>query len=117
MDGSRRADAYLQVAASVVAESTQVPGEARPQLDLRRVQRKGHHQRALLGQAHAVALRIEAFIDDLANISHQLITGSYRGPADLTALRARWQRTTPHSPPTARRRTPAVSRAGQMGGN
>ncbi|WP_405889846.1 replicative DNA helicase [Streptomyces sp. NBC_00133] len=72
-------------------------------------------QRALLSQAHAVALRIETFTDDPANTPHQLIMGSRRALADLTALRARWQRTT-LQPPTAARprapRTPTVSRAG-----
>lgn len=72
-------------------------------------------QRALLDRARAVARRIETFTDDPANTPHQLITGSRRALADLTALRARWQRATQPVPPaTGARplRTPAVSRAG-----
>ncbi|MFF3249282.1 DnaB-like helicase N-terminal domain-containing protein [Streptomyces sp. NPDC002870] len=73
--------------------------------------------RALLRQAHAVAGRIETFTDDPANTPHQLITGSRRALADLTALRARWQRTAPQPPSTARPRaprTPVSSRAGPL---
>ncbi|AJT62546.1 hypothetical protein T261_0857 [Streptomyces lydicus] len=70
--------------------------------------------RALLARAHTVAVRIQAFTDDPANTPHQLITGSRRALAELTALRTRWQRTTAPAPPTAARarRTPAVTRAG-----
>ncbi|MGW1194526.1 DnaB-like helicase N-terminal domain-containing protein [Streptomyces sp. NPDC002536] len=72
-------------------------------------------QRALLTRAHTVALRIQAFTDDPANTPHQLVTGSRRALADLTAIRARWHRTTPPQPPPARPRTPrppAATRAG-----
>ncbi|MFI9050919.1 DnaB-like helicase N-terminal domain-containing protein [Streptomyces sp. NPDC053427] len=71
-------------------------------------------QRALLARAHAVATRITAYTEDPANTPHQLITGSRRALADLTALHTRWQRTTATTPPTAARtpRTPAVTRAG-----
>ncbi|MEV5242987.1 DnaB-like helicase N-terminal domain-containing protein [Streptomyces cinnamoneus] len=71
-------------------------------------------QRALLARAHVVASRIQAFTDDLANTPHQLLTGSRRALADLTAIRIRWQRTTPPAP-TGRPRTPlppAATRAG-----
>ncbi|MFJ9033603.1 DnaB-like helicase N-terminal domain-containing protein [Streptomyces sp. NPDC102274] len=70
-------------------------------------------QRALLHRAHAVSLRIRAFTDDAANTPHQLITGCRRALADLTSVRARWQRTSPQ-PLVAPRapRTPAVTRAG-----
>ncbi|MGW2597162.1 DnaB-like helicase N-terminal domain-containing protein [Streptomyces klenkii] len=71
--------------------------------------------RALLARAHAVALRIQAFADDPANTPHQLVTGSRRALADLTAIRARWLRTAPPHPPPARPRAPrppAATRAG-----
>ncbi|MFI0743030.1 DnaB-like helicase N-terminal domain-containing protein [Streptomyces sp. NPDC021100] len=72
-------------------------------------------QRSLLDHARLAALRIQAFADDPANSPHQLVTGSRRALAELTAVRARWQRaTTPPAP--ARRphtpRAPAVARAG-----
>ncbi|MFE5097091.1 DnaB-like helicase N-terminal domain-containing protein [Streptomyces sp. NPDC056638] len=51
-------------------------------------------QRALLAQAHTVALRIAAFADDPAKTPHQLTTGSRRALADFTAVRTRWQRAT-----------------------
>ncbi|MFE9407453.1 DnaB-like helicase N-terminal domain-containing protein [Streptomyces sp. NPDC006704] len=70
-------------------------------------------QRALLARAHAVATRIIAYTEDPANTPHQLITGSRRALADLTALRTRWQHTTTLPPRAARTtRTPGVSRAG-----
>ncbi|MCD9193433.1 DnaB-like helicase N-terminal domain-containing protein [Streptomyces albireticuli] len=72
-------------------------------------------QRALLTRAYAVALRIQAFAGDPANTPHQLVTGSRRALADLTAIRARWQRTTPPRPSPALRRAsipPTAARAG-----
>ncbi|MFD8117924.1 DnaB-like helicase N-terminal domain-containing protein [Streptomyces microflavus] len=71
-------------------------------------------QRALLARACDVATRIAAYIEDPANTTHQLITGSRRALAVLTALRTRWQRSTAPTPPTTPRapRSPAVSRAG-----
>ncbi|MFJ2261612.1 DnaB-like helicase N-terminal domain-containing protein [Streptomyces sp. NPDC087844] len=58
-------------------------------------------QRALLARARTVAERITAYTDDFANTPHQLITGSRRALADLTAVRTRWHHAT--SPgPTAR---------------
>ncbi|MEU7166611.1 DnaB-like helicase N-terminal domain-containing protein [Streptomyces morookaense] len=72
-------------------------------------------QRSLLARAHTIALRIQAFTDDPANTPHQLVTGSRRALADLTTIRARWQRTTPphHSPaPRHAPRPPAAARAG-----
>ncbi|MFI1183564.1 DnaB-like helicase N-terminal domain-containing protein [Streptomyces sp. NPDC020799] len=72
-------------------------------------------QRALLAQARTIALRIQALTDDPANSPHQLLTGSRRALTDLTAIRARRQRTTPPQPPSARRRAPfppAAARAG-----
>ncbi|MFD3959888.1 MULTISPECIES: DnaB-like helicase N-terminal domain-containing protein [Streptomyces] len=71
-------------------------------------------QRALLTSACDVATRIAAYAEDPANTTHQLITGSRRALADLTALRTRWQRSTAPTPPATPRapRSPAVSRAG-----
>ncbi|MBD0748108.1 DnaB-like helicase N-terminal domain-containing protein [Streptomyces sp. CBMA152] len=69
-------------------------------------------ERALLARAHHVATRIIAYTQDPANTPHQLITGSRRALADLTALRTRWQHTTPPPPRAARTtRTPAATRA------
>ncbi|MEV5985510.1 DnaB-like helicase N-terminal domain-containing protein [Streptomyces sp. NPDC052051] len=70
-------------------------------------------QRALLTRAFDVATRITTYAQAPANTPHQLITGSRRALADLTALRTRWQHstTTPPAAPRAPRR-PAVSRAG-----
>ncbi|MFF6783775.1 DnaB-like helicase N-terminal domain-containing protein [Streptomyces sp. NPDC012510] len=60
-------------------------------------------QRALLARARAVAERITAYTDDPANTPHQLITGSRRVLADLSALRTRWNRATaPAAAPTTR---------------
>ncbi|MFD4177257.1 DnaB-like helicase N-terminal domain-containing protein [Streptomyces anulatus] len=71
-------------------------------------------QRALLTRACDVATRIATYVEDPANTTHQLITGSRRALADLTALRTRWQHSTAPTPPTTPRapRSPAVSRAG-----
>ncbi|GGU41518.1 hypothetical protein [Streptomyces violascens] len=71
-------------------------------------------ERALLARAHHVATRVIAYTQDPANTPHQLITGSRRALADLTALCTRWQHTTTTPPPRAARtpRTPAVTRAG-----
>ncbi|MEU1073520.1 MULTISPECIES: DnaB-like helicase N-terminal domain-containing protein [unclassified Streptomyces] len=71
-------------------------------------------ERALLSRAQSVAVTIAAFTDDPANSPHQLITGSRRALADLTAVRSRWhQATSPAAPRTARpARTPAAPRAG-----
>ncbi|MEU2565189.1 DnaB-like helicase N-terminal domain-containing protein [Streptomyces longispororuber] len=71
-------------------------------------------ERALLSRAQTAALRIAAFTDDPATSPHQLITGSRRALAELTAVRSRWhQATTPATPRTAHpARTPAAPRAG-----
>jgi replicative DNA helicase len=50
--------------------------------------------RSLLHQARTAGLRIRAYTDDPANSVHQLVTGSRRALADLTAVRARWQHAT-----------------------
>ncbi|MDF3292386.1 DnaB-like helicase N-terminal domain-containing protein [Streptomyces silvisoli] len=69
-------------------------------------------QRALLTRAHTIATRITTYTEDPTNTPHQLITGSRRALADLTALRTRWQPTTTQSTATRTARTPATSRAG-----
>ncbi|MFD9484628.1 DnaB-like helicase N-terminal domain-containing protein [Streptomyces sp. NPDC059991] len=71
-------------------------------------------QRALLTRAQTVAASIAALTDDPANSPHQLITGSRRALADLTALRARWHHaTSPATPRTTHpARTPTAPRAG-----
>ncbi|MEU0305382.1 DnaB-like helicase N-terminal domain-containing protein [Streptomyces cyaneofuscatus] len=71
-------------------------------------------RRALLHRARTVAGRIVAIADDPATTPHQMITGSRRALADLTALRNRWQSSTAPTPPTTPRapRSPAVTRAG-----
>ncbi|MFD3557590.1 DnaB-like helicase N-terminal domain-containing protein [Streptomyces goshikiensis] len=69
-------------------------------------------QRALLAQAHTAANRVIALTDDLANTPYQLLAGGRRALADLTALRARWQRTIPANPPAPGSRTTATPRAG-----
>ncbi|MFD4476404.1 DnaB-like helicase N-terminal domain-containing protein [Streptomyces sp. NPDC058471] len=71
-------------------------------------------QRALLARAQTAAVSITAFTDDPANSPHQLITGSRRALADLTAVRSRWQQATVPATPRASRsaRTPAAPRAG-----
>ncbi|MET9185161.1 DnaB-like helicase N-terminal domain-containing protein [Streptomyces tendae] len=69
-------------------------------------------QRALLGRASDVGTRIAAYAQDPANTPHQLITGSRRALADLTALRTRWTRSASPSPAPRAPRGPAVTRAG-----
>ncbi|MFJ7589444.1 DnaB-like helicase N-terminal domain-containing protein [Streptomyces sp. NPDC097617] len=83
-------------------------------------------RRSLLHHAHAAGMHTQTLTQDRANSVHQLVTGSRRALADLTAVRARWQhatgqtaterprpRPTPASragPPNTRSpRTPAVS--------
>ncbi|MFF8447674.1 DnaB-like helicase N-terminal domain-containing protein [Streptomyces leeuwenhoekii] len=70
--------------------------------------------RAVLATAHHTGHRIEAFTDDPANTPYQLIVGSRRALADLTALRTRWHQATTPQPATrsARRRAKAAPRAG-----
>lgn len=68
--------------------------------------------RSLLHRARATATRILTVADDPATTPYQLLTGSRRALADLTAVRARWQHATaPATPPPAtpaRRAPPAV---------
>ncbi|MFJ2021541.1 DnaB-like helicase N-terminal domain-containing protein [Streptomyces nodosus] len=71
-------------------------------------------QRSVLATAHHVGLRIEAFTDDPATTPYQLILGSRRALADLSAVRARWHHATAPAPTTrpARARATAPPRAG-----
>ncbi|MFI7356080.1 DnaB-like helicase N-terminal domain-containing protein [Streptomyces avidinii] len=70
-------------------------------------------RRSLLRSAHTAGLRIQAYAEDRTNTPHQLITGSRRALAELTAVRVRWHRATSPTPATPpRSRAPATSRAG-----
>lgn len=71
-------------------------------------------RRALLGQAHAVELRLGILTDDQANTVHQLITGNRRALAGLSAIRVRWQHATSPAPQSRPPRTEstAAPRAG-----
>ncbi|MBT2511663.1 replicative DNA helicase [Streptomyces sp. ISL-98] len=71
-------------------------------------------QRSVLGTAHHIGWRIEAFTDDPATTPYQLVVGSRRALADLSAVRTRWQHATSPEPNRrpARTRATAASRAG-----
>ncbi|MFD3808058.1 DnaB-like helicase N-terminal domain-containing protein [Streptomyces sp. NPDC058619] len=72
-------------------------------------------RRSLLHNAHTAVLHIQAFAQDPANSPHQLVTGSRRALADLTAVRARWQHATGQPPAERPRPRPApASRAGPL---
>ncbi|MFD5512925.1 DnaB-like helicase N-terminal domain-containing protein [Streptomyces sp. NPDC127051] len=68
-------------------------------------------QRALLGQASAVAARIEALTTDEATSVHQLATGSRRALSALSSVRGRWQQATGNLAEKPAARQPAVPRA------
>ncbi|MGY4957904.1 DnaB-like helicase N-terminal domain-containing protein [Streptomyces nigrescens] len=71
-------------------------------------------QRSLLQIAHHIGRRIEAFTNDPATTPYQLVVGSRRALADLSAVRTRWQHATspaPESRPAPTRAT-AAPRAG-----
>ncbi|WP_413115466.1 DnaB-like helicase N-terminal domain-containing protein [Streptomyces sp. CY1] len=51
-------------------------------------------QRSLLATAHHVGRRIEAFTDDPTTTPYQLVVGSRRALADLSAARTRWHHAT-----------------------
>lgn len=71
-------------------------------------------QRSVLITAHHTGQRIEAYTDDPATTPHQLVAGSRRALADLSAVRTRWQHAIsppPTSNPTRTRAT-AAPRAG-----
>ncbi|MFE2140392.1 DnaB-like helicase N-terminal domain-containing protein [Streptomyces sp. NPDC059456] len=70
-------------------------------------------RRSLLHSAHTAGLRIQAYAEDRTNTPHQLITGSRRALAELTAVRVRWHRATSPTPATPpRSRAPATARTG-----
>ncbi|WP_319246507.1 DnaB-like helicase N-terminal domain-containing protein [Streptomyces sp. MB09-02B] len=69
-------------------------------------------QRSVLAIAHQVGLRITAFTDNPATTPNQLILGSRRALADLSAVRTRWQHATTATPPQQRRRPAVTTRAG-----
>ncbi|MEU3529133.1 DnaB-like helicase N-terminal domain-containing protein [Streptomyces sp. NPDC038707] len=78
--------------------------------------------RSVLATAHHVGRRIEAFTDDPANSPYQLVVGSRRALAELTAIRTRWQQATspatgppPRTTPPARRTGPAPTTAAPAG--
>ncbi|MFD9601261.1 DnaB-like helicase N-terminal domain-containing protein [Streptomyces sp. NPDC059970] len=71
-------------------------------------------QRSVLMTAHHTGRRIEAYTDDPATTPYQLVAGSRRALADLSAVRTRWQHAispTPTNNPTRTRAT-ATPRAG-----
>lgn len=71
-------------------------------------------QRSVLMAAHHTGRRIEAFTDDPATTPYQLVTGSRRALADLSAVRTRWQHATAPTPTNnlARIKATAAPRAG-----
>ncbi|MFI1013125.1 DnaB-like helicase N-terminal domain-containing protein [Streptomyces sp. NPDC020965] len=72
-------------------------------------------QRALLHQARTTANLIRSYADDPANSVHQLVTGSRRALADLTAVRARWQHQHHAPQPPNQRQTPRTTAAARAG--
>ncbi|WP_347710130.1 DnaB-like helicase N-terminal domain-containing protein [Streptomyces sp. HP-A2021] len=71
-------------------------------------------QRFLLATARQVGHRIEASTDDRATTPYQLIVGSRRALAELSAVRTRWHHATSPTPTPlpARTRATAPPRAG-----
>ncbi|WP_434595811.1 DnaB-like helicase N-terminal domain-containing protein [Streptomyces sp. A5-4] len=75
-------------------------------------------QRHILATSRHVGRRIEAFTDDPATTPYQLVVGSRRALADLSAVRTRWQHATSSPPPidravrTRAAKATAVPRAG-----
>ncbi|MFP8887045.1 DnaB-like helicase N-terminal domain-containing protein [Streptomyces mangrovi] len=65
-------------------------------------------QRSVLATAHRVGHRIQAYTDTPAATPHQLVTGSRRALADLSAVRTRWHHATSLSPTTKPTRTRAT---------
>ncbi|WP_432141039.1 DnaB-like helicase N-terminal domain-containing protein [Streptomyces sp. bgisy084] len=62
-------------------------------------------QRSVLQVAHHIGRRIEAFTQDPATTPYQLVVGSRRALADLTAVRTRWQHATSPAPESKPART------------
>ncbi|MFF5438888.1 DnaB-like helicase N-terminal domain-containing protein [Streptomyces achromogenes] len=78
--------------------------------------------RSVLVTAHHVGRRILAFTEDPANSPYQLVVGSRRALAELTAIRTRWQQATspatgppPRTTAAARRTSPAPTTAAPAG--
>ncbi|MGY3678336.1 DnaB-like helicase N-terminal domain-containing protein [Streptomyces sp. TE33382] len=71
-------------------------------------------QRSVLATAHHVSGRIKELTNDPATTPYQLVIGSRRALADLSALKTRWQHATAPEPATrpARTRATAAPRAG-----
>ncbi|MEE1797416.1 DnaB-like helicase N-terminal domain-containing protein [Streptomyces sp. JV176] len=72
-------------------------------------------ERAVLATAHEVGCRIKAFTADPATTPYQLVLGSRRALADLSAVRTRWNHATSPATPaakSARRSSSAPPRAG-----
>ncbi|MFE3901276.1 DnaB-like helicase N-terminal domain-containing protein [Streptomyces sp. NPDC059153] len=71
-------------------------------------------QRSVLASAHHIGLRIEAFTEDPATTAYQLVVGSRRALADLSAVRTRWQQAASPASTSkaARTRATAAPRAG-----
>ncbi|WP_326812266.1 replicative DNA helicase [Streptomyces scopuliridis] len=71
-------------------------------------------QRSVLATARHVGQRIEAFTNDPTTTPYQLVVGSRRALADLSAVRTRWQHATSPAPTTkpAGTRATAAPRAG-----
>ncbi|MFG2996561.1 DnaB-like helicase N-terminal domain-containing protein [Streptomyces sp. NPDC048340] len=70
-------------------------------------------RRAMLTRAHTTGLTVLAYAQDDTNTTGQLLTGTRRALADLTAVRHRWQRAIDPIPArTAQRQTPVSPRAG-----
>ncbi|MEU9189258.1 DnaB-like helicase N-terminal domain-containing protein [Streptomyces sp. NPDC048484] len=68
-------------------------------------------QRHLLATTRHIGRRIEAFTDDPATTPYQLVVGSRRALADLTAVRTRWQHATSSPAPANRPARTKVTKA------
>ncbi|MFJ4828849.1 DnaB-like helicase N-terminal domain-containing protein [Streptomyces sp. NPDC088747] len=69
-------------------------------------------RRSLLASAAHAARRIGAYADDPANTPFQLVVGSRRALADLSAIHTRWQHATGTVPPQRPRPALTATRAG-----
>ncbi|MFF9511543.1 DnaB-like helicase N-terminal domain-containing protein [Streptomyces sp. NPDC014724] len=68
-------------------------------------------QRSVLTAAHQAGRAIGAFTDDAATTPYQLVVGSRRALADLSAVRTRWQHAASPSPSLAPADRPGRARA------
>ncbi|MFF4822678.1 DnaB-like helicase N-terminal domain-containing protein [Streptomyces sp. NPDC001212] len=66
-------------------------------------------QRSLLATAHHTGRHIEVLTDDPATTPSQLVVGSRRALADLSALRTRWHHASTPTPPARPARTKAMA--------